>query len=164
MPILQLDPDKPLGRKMQRLQTLFYLFLGAPLVIFLVAYLQAEQPGYQAKVDSNLLMNVGLWLVVGLITFYAWRTYSQQLKRADGTQGLNEKFALYQRLGLRAYILLLLAMLLSTAGLWLSGAVFYGALFSIVLITMAALRPTAEQFIERLHLSPEEQAQLLRQE
>jgi uncharacterized membrane protein YgdD (TMEM256/DUF423 family) len=164
MPILQLDPEKPLGRKMQNLQTQFYLMLGLPLVLFLVAYLQAQQPNHLPPYHQNNTIIIAAWVVVAGIAFYSWKLYREEFKHPASSAAVEQKFDRYRNVSLKAYALQLVAMLITSAGLWLTGAVLFGALFSVVLILMASFRPTAEQFIERMKLTPDEQQQLLRQE
>ena len=164
MPILQLDPDKPLGKKMQQLQTYFFLLLGLPLILFLVAYLRAEQPGFQASYDWPQAAHLLIWAIVLGTTFYAWRRANNPVKLERNARSLEDKFGAYSRVNMQSYGLLVLCMLIISGLLWLGTHVLYAGLFSIVLIAMASIRPGAEQFIQRMKLSTEEQAELLEQE
>ena len=83
MPIIRLDPDSPMGRKLQQLQTVFYGLLALPLVLFLMGYLQAIQFDYKPLVQGDDLLTVHLviWVVVLLLSALAVKSYNSRINK-----------------------------------------------------------------------------------
>lgn len=153
-----------MGRQMQKLQTLYYGLVAVPLVLFLVFYLQASQPQFQPALADNdvLWMHILVWLVVLILAGLAVKAYYQRIKAYSGPGILDQKFSNYIRESRRLYLVLIPLLLLPVIAIWATGVMFYSALFSLMIILVAALRPTVEQFIQRYRLSKEEQEELVR--
>lgn len=164
MPIIRLNPDSPMGRQLQQLQTLYYGLVAVPLVLFLVFYLQANQPQYQSYLpgDDLLWLHILLWVVVLALSALLVKNYNSRISAYAGPAVLDQKFSSYVAQSRRLYLLLTPLMLLPVVAIWATGVIFYGALFSLMIILIASLRPTVEQFIQRYRLSKEEQAEIQR--
>lgn len=163
MPIIRLDPDSPMGRKLQSLQTLYYGLIAVPLILFLLLFLQTNQPGYKPfyAVEGLLLLHIVVWVLGIAAAFWAIKSYSKRIKAYSGAAKLQQKFDSYIVESRRLYFMLAPLMLVPVAVMWLTGRVFYGVLFSLLIILVASFRPTVEQFIERYRLSKEDQQALM---
>lgn len=162
MPIIRLDPDSPMGRKLQQLQTIFYGLLALPLMLFLIGYLQAIQFDYQPLVQGDDLLSIHLavWVVVLALSALVVKSYNSRIKSFAGPASLEQKFDSYIGESRRLYFMIMPIILLPAVAIWATGVVFYGALFSLMIILVASLRPTVEQFIQRYRLSKEEEEAL----
>lgn len=164
MPIIRLNPDSPMGHQLQQLQTLYYGLIAIPLVLFLVFYLQASQAQYQPYLqDQDMLwLHLLAWVLVLLLSWLAVRRYNSRIKAYVGPAALEQKFSHYVRESRGLYFMIAPLMLLPSLAIWATGVIFYGALFSLMIILVASLRPMVEQFIQRYRLSKEEQEELIR--
>lgn len=164
MPIIRLDPDSPMGRQLQQLQTLYYALLSVPLVLFLIFYLQASQPNFQPYLltESIVWLHMLVWLLVVGVAALAVNTYNKRIKAYTGPAELDQKFNHYMAESRRLYMMLAPLMLLPALAIWATGVILYGALFALMLILIAAMRPTVEQFIQRYRLGKEEVDRLTR--
>lgn len=164
MPIIRLDPDSPMGSQLQKLQTLYYALIAVPLLVFMLFYLQASQPQYRPYLQGDdLLWFHGLvWVVVVILGALVVKNYNSRIKAYAGPPTLEEKFNSYVSESRRLYFIITPLMFLPVLAIWLTGVIFYGALFSLMIILVASLRPMVEQFIQRYRLSKEEQAELMR--
>ncbi len=164
MPIIRLDPDSPMGRQLQQLQTIYYGLLSVPLVLFLIFYLQASQVNYQPYLltDGMLWLHILVWLVVLVAAALAVKSYNNRIKAYAGPALLEQKFNSYIRESRRLYFMLTPLMFLPVLAIWVSGVIFYGALFSLMIVLIASVRPTVEQFMQRYRLSKDETEALTR--
>lgn len=164
MPIIRLNPDSPMGHQLQQLQTLYYGLIALPLVLFLVCYLQASQPQNQPYLQGENILWVHFlaWGLVLVLSWLAVKRYNSRIKAYAGPSALEQKFKHYVSESRSLYFMLAPLMLLPSLAIWATGVVFYGALFSLILILVASLRPMVEQFIQRYKLSKEEQEELVR--
>lgn len=162
MPIIRLDPDSPMGRQLQQLQTLYYALIAVPLILFLLLYLQANQRSYDPylKADDLLWLHLLVWILVLAGSGWAVYSYNGRLKSYSGPSTLEHKFSSYVAESRRLYFMLAPLMLLPVAAMWATGVIFYAALFSLLVILVASVRPMVEQLITRMQLSKEEQETL----
>ncbi len=162
MPIIRLDPDSPMGRQLQQLQTLYYGVISLPLILFLVLYLQTTQQAYNPYLagDDWLWLHLLVWALVLAGSAWAVYSYNTRLKTYTGPASLEHKFNTYVHESRRLYFMLAPLMLLPVAAMWATGVIFYGALFSLMVILVASLRPMVEQYIRRMQLSKAEQEAL----
>lgn len=164
MPIIRLDPESPMGRQLQQLQTFYYGVVALPLILFLVLYLQttnrAYDPYYQG--EDMLWLHILVWLIVLAGAGWAVYSYNNRLKSYKGpAASLEHKFNFYVHESRRLYFMLAPLMLMPVAAMWATGLIFYGALFSLLVILVASLRPMVDQYIRRMQLSKEEQEALV---
>lgn len=164
MPIIRLDPDSPMGRQLQQLQTLYYALLSAPLVLFLIFYLQASQANYQPYLltEGVVWLHVLVWVFVVVVAALVVNAYNKRVKAYAGPAELDQKFNHYTAESRRLYFMLAPLMFLPALAIWATGVILYGALFALLLILFAAVRPTVEQFIMRYRLGKEEVDRLTR--
>jgi hypothetical protein len=164
MPIIRLDPDSPMGRQLQQLQTIFYAIVAVPLLLFLMLYLDASQPGYKPYMsqESALMVHIGVWLVVLALSIWAVSSYRKKNKEYPTAAPLGEKFTAYIRHSRQLHLFLGFLMLLPVAAIWVTGLLVYSIMFLLLLILMASVRPTVEHFITSFRLSKEEQGELVR--
>ncbi|EMR04125.1 hypothetical protein [Cesiribacter andamanensis] len=169
MPIIRLDPDSPMGRELQQLQTIFYAIVAVPLLLFLMMYLDANQPGYRPflSVGEAVALHIGVWLVVLVLAILVLRNYRSKNRSLAEGQGagaaalpLQEKFRAYKRHSMQLHLILGFLMLLPIAAIWATGLLFYSIMFLLLIILIASVRPTVEHFISSVRLSKEEQALL----
>ncbi|WP_224998412.1 hypothetical protein [Cesiribacter sp. SM1] len=162
MPIIRLDPDSPMGHQLQQLQTLYYGVISLPLVFFLVLYLQTTQQAYDPYLagEGLLWLHLLVWLLVLAGSAWAVCSYNKRLKSYSRSASLESKFNAYVHESRRLYFMLAPLMLLPVAAMWATGVIFYGALFSLMVILVASLRPMVEQCIRRMQLSKNEQEAL----
>lgn len=153
-----------MGRKLQQLQTVFYAIVAVPLLLFLMLYLDASQPGYRPymSLESAVVVHIGVWLVVLALSIWGLSSYRKKNKNYSQAAPLEEKFAAYTRHSRQLHLFLGLLMMLPVAAIWVTGLLFYSIMFLLLLILMASVRPTIEHFITSFRLSKEEQGQLVR--
>lgn len=164
MPIIRLDPDSPLGRQLQQLQTFYYALLSVPLILFLIFYLQASQVNYQPYLLTSgiIWLHVLVWAFVVVVAALAVNTYNKRVKAYTGPAELDQKFNHYTAESRRLYFMLAPLMMLPALAIWATGVILYGALFALMLILIASVRPTVEQFIQRYRLGKDEVDRLTR--
>lgn len=164
MPIIRLDPESRMGRELQTLQTVYYAMIAVPLVLFLLLYLEVGQPQFRPYMvsDAVLWLHILIWLGVVIVAAWAYRRYLKRMKEGIEELSLERRFARYLKESRGLYVLLALLMLLPVLAIWLTGAQFYGILFTLLIILIAAVRPTADQFVQKAYLTNEQKEELAR--
>ncbi|AHM63087.1 hypothetical protein D770_24210 [Flammeovirgaceae bacterium 311] len=145
------------------MQTFYYGVISLPLILFLVLYLQTTSLAYDPYLQGEdlLWLHILVWVIVLAGTGWAVYSYNNRLKSYTGPSTLEHKFSVYLQESRRLYFMLAPLMLLPVAAMWATGVIFYGALFSLLVILVASLRPTIDQYVRRMRLSKEEQEALV---
>jgi uncharacterized membrane protein YidH (DUF202 family) len=148
-----------------KLRLIVYGLLAIPLIVFVVFYLRTDKgENIVPLVSENLIDPVAAIIVVlGLaLIVYAYYTFTKRIRPIREEQKLSEKFNGYYNATVLKFSLFEAALILSIAGLFITGLQLFVAKFVLVIFVFSVENPSLRKTLHHLRLSKLEKEQLLK--
>ena len=143
---------------LQRLQTVAYLYLGAPLVLFIYAYLESSVDELEEIVpfEYHLAVLFPIVLLCSILMYAHWKQHRLLTHQISMKPGLPEKLALYKSANNRRFMYFGLCALLITIGFYLTNFQPFAALFGLMIVLFSIYNPSSRRIVQELKLRDEE--------
>lgn len=160
----------PIAKRLEKLNNLYYLMVGLPLLAFSWVYLNLKlwEPVHFFR-DAELavaghVVLIALALALSIMAFIRYRRYFQEQGPApgklEGPAALEWKVGFFCEASIQKYALLAAATILIVLGFYLSLEEFYVPLYAIMLIVYSVNRPTPESIARDMRMKKEERKAL----
>lgn len=159
-----------IARKFEKLNNLFYLMVGLPLLVFTWIYLNLKTISTWRYFEDptagiflhGLILFGALYLLV--FAFLRYRRDFTALEASKGaseqSENLEEKTERFFQASIRKYLMLTGSTILVIVGFYLSAEAFYAAIYSILIIAFSINRPTSDKMAKDMRLKKEERQTL----
>ncbi|MEM7109051.1 MAG: hypothetical protein AAF519_12560 [Bacteroidota bacterium] len=139
----------------QRMSSAFHTMIALPLAFFVYLFLEKKHNDLTPMIADNMLVyfiDYGFTLFAIGLTYLAYLKFRNGLKRINRDNRLRERFDIYSRLSMRAYLFLGLAFSILVSGLLLTTSAIFIVDYVILLFLLSLQRPTPDKYIRDLQL------------
>ena len=139
---------------LQKLQTIAYLSLGAPLLFFIYIYLESSVDQLEEKIPSNYhaVMLISILLICVIIIYWSVKKYKYFIKETFVASELKEKLKLYQIANNNRFIIYGASAMLISLGFYLTNYQPFAALFGIMIVLFSINNPNTRRIVNELKL------------
>lgn len=143
----------------------FSWVLAAPLVLFVILYLEWRDDSWMAFIQSETLLRIaifsGIPIILG-IGIFAHLTFRKSIREIEPSLVLRDKLGKYAALFLRMQLFFTISALISMLSLFLTGSNLFAVYYLILLFFISLSRPSPQLISKQLKLSSENREILLK--
>ena len=139
---------------LQKLQTIAYLSLGAPLLFFIYIYLESSVDQLEEIIASEYHMAVFLFVLLTSLAVIYWsmKKYKNFIKDSLVVSDLKEKLNIYQLANKNRFIIYGVSAMLISIGFYLTNFQPFAALFGIMIVLFSFNNPNTRRIVGDLKL------------
>ncbi|MDW7695604.1 hypothetical protein R9C00_26545 [Flammeovirgaceae bacterium SG7u.111] len=142
---------------LNKLRSVFYLMVGAPMGIFLILFMAAKKGSLEPQLPSlSPTLQIAIPIICGLGVSLTYLRYFKQLKKVRQSESLKQKFITFYGLKAQTFTLLVIFTLLSLLGYWLTAHVLFAGLYITLLVLFAMNNPSYHNVVGELKLNKEQ--------
>ncbi|MCG8309673.1 MAG: hypothetical protein MI975_19920 [Cytophagales bacterium] len=138
----------------QRLQTIAYLNLGAPLIPFIYLYLESSVDELEEIIQAeyHAVTLIPIVILCLMIIYRGIRKHRSMLEKARLGKELKEKLILYRKANNYRFFTYGLSSILITIGFYLTNFQAFAALFGIMIVLFSINNPNTRKIVNDLKL------------
>lgn len=139
---------------LQKLQTVAYLYLGVPLIIFIYLYLESSVDQLKEIVQSeyHLTLFVPTMVSCFLIIYWGRRKHRTMVGQARQKTQLIEKLLLYKKANNYRFFTYGLSSIIICCGFYVTNYQAFAALFGIMIVLFSINNPNSRKIVTDLKL------------
>jgi hypothetical protein len=161
---MKLPRIKPFGYKTAeqyyfRLSLIFYVLAAAPMVPFIIVYLQMQDGAMTPLLGVEL--NSTITAILAVLAFgnvvLGMRLYKQEIQPLKSLTSLRDRLDLFLHASIVQYSCMEAATIMAVLGLYLTRMTFFVLLYLGMLIIFAQVRPEMRRISKQLKMTKEEE-------
>jgi len=148
----------------QKIQTVAYLCLGAPMLFFIYLYLESSVDQLEEKVPSKYHLSILIPVVLFCVAIIYWsmKKYRFFIQESFSTSELKEKLNLYKTANKYRFLSYGASTFIITCGFYLTNYQPFAALFGIMIVLFSINNPNSRKVITELKLNKLEKEIILK--